>query len=261
MEINRIQAERSPQTGGAGIFLTLPMAKVIHENYKECRDHTTKIFGDHIIFECIYRFSDTRLTHIDGLYQIDLHGDRSGVWESGRRIITLHHWKEGYWSEDGSGLDGIRHSRWFPMDKMALVKDVCGEDCYLQRFLFGQNTILTNGYAIASYPTGGLQRDETRLDKMERTWATPVKFPDAANQHVAGSGNDGYEHYLCPCRPALELEVDKIHWRFMDAKVVPGGGVRQYFRRVGRDDKMDELVELFWTRETAADKSNVLSVI
>ena len=225
------------------------MAKVVNKHYQECKDHTTKIFGDHILFECIERFTDTRLTHINGLHQIDLHGDRSGVWESGRRLISLHHWKEGYWSEDGSGLDGIRHSRWFPMDKMGLIKDICGEDCYLQRFMFGKDDIiLTNGYAIASYPTGALKDKDLRLDQMERTWATPVLFPDDVNQHVAGSGNDGYDHYLCPCRPALELEKDKIHWRFMDAKIVEGGGIRQFYRRVGKEGRMDELVELFWTR-------------
>ena len=204
--------------GGAGIFLSLPLAEVIVDNFDDCKAHTTKIFGDHIIYECIYIHTDVSLTHTEGLFQLDLHGDRSGVFESGRRIISLHHWKEGYWSEDGSGLDAIRHQRWFPMDGMGLVKDVCGEDCFLQRWQFGNDAILTNGYSIASYPTDALNESTMRLDQMERTWVTPVKFPDDVNQHVAGSGNDGYDHYLCPCRPALKLEEEKIHWRFMDAK-------------------------------------------
>ena len=173
-------------------------------------------------------------------------------------MLTLHHWKEGYWSENGEGLDSIRHPRWFPMDKMALVQDVCGDTCFLQRFLFGtgkdhDDTILTNGYSIANYPTGALHKlltsgvhatEEghlTSFDKMERTWSPARPMEDTSN--------DGFEHYLCPCRPALELEVEKIHWRLMDATSDGQGGVRQYFRRFGREGRLEEWVELHFTRE------------
>lgn len=63
---------------------------------------------------------------------------------------------------------------------------------------------------------------------------------------VEGSLNDGYDHYLGPLRPALELETEKVHYRFMDA-MVDGGAVRQYYRRLGRKGELDSLVELRWT--------------
>ena len=227
--------------GGGGIFITVPLAEILNAKYSECKHNSRMGFGDHKIYECIARHTTTRLKVLPGLYQIDIHGDRSGIFENGRQILTLHHWKEGYWSEDGAGPDGIRHPRWFPMDTMSLVTDIC-DRCYLQRWQFGSDTLLSNGYSISTFPTGFLTRphNETRLDKMEETWVTPVR--------VENSTNPGWDHYVGPLRPKLELEKEKIPYRFLTGVKVDGG-VRQYYRHLGVDEEMDSLVELFWIRE------------
>lgn len=227
--------------GGAGIFLSLPLAKIVNANYQDCKRNSEKTFGDHKIYECIARHTDTRLTVLPGLYQIDIHGDRSGIFESGRQILTIHHWKEGYWDEHGDGPDGIRHQRWFPMEKMALVTDVC-DRCYLQRWQFGTDIILTNGYSISAYPKGELLKphNESRFDKVEHTWVDPMT--------VENSTNKGWDHYVGPLRPALKLEDEKIPYRFLDGAGVDGG-VRQYYRHIGKNGDMDTLIELFWIRE------------
>ena len=233
--------------GGGGIFISLPLLEVLEKNYADCKKKATRLFGDHQIAECIERHTDTRLTHIDGLHQTDLHGDRSGVFESGRQILSQHHWKEGYWSEDGSGPDNIRHPRWFPLDMMSLVSDVCGDTCFLQRWQFGKDTLLTNGYSVAVYPKGHLKNLE--LYKMEKTWVTPI--------NVEHSLNSGYDHYLGPLRPALELDKEKVHYRFMDAKLTKEGGVRQYFRHLGKDGELNSLIELHWMREEKESPMNM----
>lgn len=230
--------------GGAGIFLSLPLAKIMEANLDECKRNSRMGFGDHKIYECIERYTETRLTSVPGLHQIDIHGDRSGVFESGRQILTFHHWKEGYWDEKGEGPDGIRHQRWFPMDQMSLVTDVC-DRCYLQRWQFGIDTILSNGYSISLYPKGALKptkKKPLRLDKMEYTWVTPEKVKDSRNK--------GWDHYLGPLRPPIKLEEEKIPYRFL-AGVKVDGGVRQYYRHLGMDGDMDTVVELFWIREEA----------
>ena len=231
--------------GGAGIFLTVPLAEILYANHEECKRNSRMNFGDHKIYECIERYTKTPLTSLPGLHQIDIHGDRSGVFESGRQLLTLHHWKEGYWDEKGKGPDAIRHSRWFPMDQMSLVADLC-DTCYLQRWQFGQDTILSNGYSISTYPKGALKSTKThplRLDKLEYTWVTPVK--------VEGSENKGWDHYLGPLRPPLKLEEEKIPFRFLTAIKVDGG-VRQYYRHLATDGgDVDAVVELFWIREDA----------
>lgn len=230
--------------GGAGIFLSVPLAEIVDANHDECKRNSRMSFGDHKIYECIERYTETRLTSLPGLHQIDIHGDRSGVFESGRQILTLHHWKEGYWDENGEGPDGIRHQKWFPMDQMSLVTDVC-DRCYLQRWQFGTDTVLSNGYSISLYPRGALsptKKKPLRLDKTEYTWVTPMKVED--------SHNKGWDHYLGPLRPPLKLEDEKIPYRFL-AGVKVDGGVRQYYRHLGKDGDMDTVVELFWIREEA----------
>ena len=236
--------------GGAGIFITVPLAETVAANTDECKSNTRMGFGDHKIYECIARHTPTRLRVLPGLYQIDIHGDRSGVFESGRQILTLHHWKEGYWDEHGEGPDAIRHPRWFPMDKMSLVSNVC-DKCYLQRWQFGPDTLLSNGYSISIYPgpTNFLSQpaNETRLDRMERTWVTPVV--------VEGSNNTGWDHYVGPLRPKLKLEEEKVPYRFLEGVEVDGG-VRQYYRHLAVEEgEMDAVVELFWIREVWAENS------
>lgn len=227
--------------GGGGIFLSMPLAEIIDANHQDCKKNSYKTFGDHKIYECIARHTDTRLTVLPGLYQIDIHGDRSGIFESGRQILTLHHWKEGYWDEHGEGPDGIRHPRWFPMNEMSLVTDVC-DRCYLQRWQFGTDTMLTNGYSISMYPKGELLKphNESRFDQTEHTWVDPMT--------VENSTNKGWDHYVGPLRPALKLEDEKIPYRFLTGVSVDGG-VRQYYRHLGKNGDMDTLIELFWIRE------------
>ncbi len=231
--------------GGAGVFLSLPLAEIVNANHHECKQNSRKDFGDHKIGECIQRHTDIRLRMLPGLHQIDIHGDRSGVFESGRQILTLHHWKEGYWDENGEGPDGIRHSRWFPMDEMSLVTDVC-DKCYLQRWQFGTDTILTNGYSVSTYPKGELTKsyNESRFDKIEETWVSPMV--------VNNSRNTGWDHYLGPLRPKLKLEEEKIPYRFLKGVAVDGG-VRQYYRHLGQNGELDTLIELFWIREEALE--------
>lgn len=220
--------------GGAGIFLSIPLASVLDANYEDCKQRSGSGSGDVRVMECVYWHTNTKLTHLPGLYQIDLHGDRSGLFESGRLALSLHHWKEGWWDEGGYGS-------WFPMHKMHLVSDVCG-DCFLQRWQFGTDMILSNGYSIAAYPGKDLNQKKNGIDleKIEHTWLTPAV--------VEGSLNKGFDHYVGPGRPMLELEKEKIQYRFLDAIAIDGG-VAQFYIHLGVDGELDTLVELFWIVE------------
>ena len=193
--------------GGAGCIMSVPLLQVPEAHYQDCLDESRAGAGDMRVYECARWQGDTRLTHINGMFQIDLHGDRSGLFESGRQIISFHHWKEGWW--DGHNLGNVRLGRetWFPLDAMHLVADVC-DTCFLQRWQFGNETMLSNGYTISLYPTGALDKFEKHrgLEKVELTWQNLGK--------VDGSMNSGWDHYLGPVREPLELEKDKIQYRF-----------------------------------------------
>lgn len=212
--------------GGAGVFLSLPMAAVIESNYNACRSQSGSSAGDIRIKECIQWHSHVRLTPIPALHQMDVSGDLSGVYESGWRPLSLHHWKADWW-------DDKRRDRWFPLPAMHLVADICGE-CFLQRWRFGDNTVLSNGYSIATY-AHGISKEALR--KPEHTWLGPRKVPDTFNP--------GYVHSIGELRAPLKLEEEKVQFLFLDAEVVEGG-VRQYYLHKGLGGELDTLVELVW---------------
>ena len=220
--------------GGAGLFLSLPMAAVIDSKYTACKEQSGSSAGDMRIVECIQWYSHVKLTPIPHLHQMDMSGDLSGVYESGLRPLSLHHWKGDWW-------DDRRRGKWFPLDVMHVVADVCGE-CFLQRWRFGDDTVLSNGYSISTYPNGINEHD---LRKPEHTWLGPRPVPDTFNP--------GYVHSLGSIREPLKLEEEKVQYMFLDAEVVEGGGVRQYYLHKGVGEEMDTLVELLWSGKAEGD--------
>ena len=209
--------------GGGGVFLSIPLAKIVDAKTETCKNNLRTSAGDISVMDCIYAYTSTKLTPIPDLHQVDMHGDLSGFYESGRNHLSLHHWKEG--SVFGEGL---------PMAAMHLVSDVCGE-CFLQRFQFGTDIVLTNGYSLALYPKGHVRNghiNEVDMTRLEETW----------------NRNMDVKHSLGPTRPRLELEQEKVVYSFLDSYAV-GGGVRQVYLHKGVDGEMDTVVELLWRAE------------
>ena len=213
--------------GGAGLFLSLPMAAIIDSNYQTCRDQSGSSAGDMRIVECIQWHSNVKLTPIPSLHQMDMGGDLSGVYESGSRPLSLHHWKADWW-------DDKRRDNWFPLNVMHLVADICGE-CFLQRWRFGGDTVLSNGFSIATYPNG-ITNDELR--KPEHTWLGPRPVPDTFNP--------GYVHSIGEIREPLKTGGEKRQSMFLDAEMVEGR-VRQFYLNRGTGEDLDTLFELVWS--------------
>ncbi len=204
--------------GGAGVFLSVPTAKVIDDHMDDCKEHLRTTAGDISVMDCIYQFSSTKLTHIPSLHQVDMHGDLSGFYESGREMLSLHHWKEG--SAAGYKLE---------MEKMHLVADVC-DSCFLQRWQFPKDLVLTNGFSIASYPQGYLggkgDTAKINLEEMEHTW----------------EDNLNVLHSLAPVRDRLGEDV-KVGYMLLDSFMVDsdaeagkkGDVVRQVYFKEGME--------------------------
>lgn len=209
--------------GGAGVFLSLAMAKVINENYDFCKESSHTTAGDIRILECVYGLTSIKLTNERDLHQVDIWSDLSGVFESGRQLLSFHHWKPGAANTEG-----------YNMPMLHTVADVCG-DCFLQRWQFGGDMVLTNGYSIAYYPKGDLKG--ANMEQMEETWDKTTE--------VEGSVNHGTDHSLGPTRRRLKLDDEKIQYVLIDSAVVDGG-VRQSYLHSGKDGDIDSLLELFW---------------
>lgn len=207
-------------SAGAGIFISLPPAKLVDDNYQHCKENFDTAAGDVQLMESIYDLSpETKLTNIRDLHQTDVQGDLSGIFESGRLQKTLHHRKGGY-----------------DIPLMHRVTDVCG-NCFLQRWQFKQDMVLSNGYPIAHYPEGDLK--DVNLHRMEETWNEPPT--------VEASNNRGVDHSLGPTRPSLALNKRKIQYVLIDSAVIERG-IRQSYLRPGVDGDNDALLELFWMK-------------
>jgi len=203
--------------GGAGVFISPPLAKELDPHLEDCIGEATTITGDGLLRDCIYTRTRTKLTLVPGLYQHDTHGDMSGFFESGIRPLSVHHWKSWYKA---------------PMPEMAAVTRLCG-DCFLARHRFAEDTLLANGYSITQYPDG---LDNIDLDKMEGTWRNPAR-PD-------------FDFSFPPLRDRLS-PAQKKSYRLADVEVTGKGAFRQIYVYKGdvEKDEPDEVVELIWEKE------------
>ena len=206
--------------GGAGIFLSLPLAELLEPHLKSCLESFPNRGGDMQVMSCIYAHSFAKLKMVDGLYQMDIMGDTAGFYESSRRVLSLHHWKSWHWS---------------PVDKMAAITKVCG-GCFLQRFAFlGDDgealTVLNNGYSINTYSADLAEIPDLSLT--EQTW---------------DGGEDGaYQWSLGPLRPKVDKEKKKSYWLETAVAGENGALTQVYVHRGNRNQgEYDEVIELVW---------------
>ncbi|KAI4274219.1 MAG: hypothetical protein L6R35_006343 [Caloplaca aegaea] len=211
--------------GGAGIFLSQGLAAVLDEEYDICITEMHKAAGGDVrVMRCVYGHTETKLTYETGLHQMDISGDLSGVYESGRFPLSLHHWKGGD----------------YPVDLMSLISDICG-DCLFQRWQFGVDTVLSNGYSVVQYPEGEYANG---LDfrKAEETWNSVT---------IEASVNPGTWHSMAPSRPRLELDKQKIQYRLVESTSIESG-VRQTYVHKGKEDgEPATVLVLYWRRENS----------
>ncbi|KAH8904887.1 hypothetical protein BR93DRAFT_929160 [Coniochaeta sp. PMI_546] len=200
--------------GGAGAFLSLPLARELEPHLEQCIVETTVDTGDGILRDCVYAHSHTKLTLVPHMYQHDVHGDMSGFYESGVRPLSVHHWKS--WYQE-------------PIPEMAAVSSICG-DCFLARWRFADDILFANGYSVTKYAPGLL--DSIDLDRMESTWDWP--------------GHE-YDFSFAPRRDALNSTLKKSY-HLEDVVVSATGVFRQIYVHKGDWEKgePDEVVELAW---------------
>ena len=176
--------------------------------------------GDGILSKCLNEYTDVRPIFDAGLNQMDIRGSPAGYFESGRQMLTVHHWRS-----------------WFNVDVVSAgaVSAACGSECVFQRFSFpGENLVLSNGYSIVKYLDGVESVD---LRQVEKTW----------------EGERGrFLHHVGPLREPLEA-AKRLRYQLVSAEVVKGG-VRQLYYRQRMEGKegeegMDKVLELFWLND------------
>jgi hypothetical protein len=236
-DVNNVDRHGSQAFGGAGVFLSVPLAQQVTNDYETCKTDD-KIReansgwgpqGDILLRKCIYENTDVRLSVMRGLYQLDLYGDPSGFYEAGLQPLSLHHFKGGGW-----------HSA-LPW-QYTKIAHVCGEDCTLQRFQTADDFIISTSFSIAHYPKGV----NFNRAQMERTFA-------AAPQDKGWN----LDYVFDPQRPSLLKTGRKISWDLQDSRVNDDNTVSQTYVRKADDwrwvdqngepmSKNDGVIELVW---------------
>ncbi|CAJ2500824.1 Uu.00g036770.m01.CDS01 [Anthostomella pinea] len=208
--------------GGAGAYLSPPLAKKLGDQSRRCIEEAKSVEGDIIIRDCVYTNSRAKLTILPGLYQQDMKVDASGFFEAGLRPLNLHHWKSWY-SE--------------PVDKMAAAAKFCG-DCFLQRWRFGTDTVLSNGYSIATYRDGV---DTVDLQTVEGTWMSMVWNTGYVQE---------YDFSIGPLRQPYG-PGEKRSYKLMDVEFTERGPLKQLYVLAGNPEagELDEVVELIWEKQ------------
>jgi hypothetical protein len=208
-DVNNIERHGSQAFGGAGVFLSVPMAKVVSEKYETCKTEQ-KILesntgwgpqGDILLRKCIYENSEVKLTLLNDLWQLDLFGDPSGFYESGIKPLSLHHYRGGIWH--------VAHPWHYTK-----VAHVCGEDCTLQRFQTADDFIISNGFSVAYYPQG----IDFDLNQFEATFHPA---PDNKGWNL--------DYKMGPQRSSLHKTGRKISWDLQEATVNEDGSVTQVY--------------------------------
>lgn len=202
--------------GGGGVFLSLPtlqkvteapcLAKNLDGTYVLNADQ-----GDRLLYNCIHHYTDVALTHLPQLHQLDQFGDPSGFYESGFQPLSLHHYKS--WHK-------------FSPEPAHLVADACGEDCFLQRFKFMDNFILTNGYSLAQYPHG-------------------IDFDPGLVEHTFEAGESDnkdleetvFSYAFGQLRPGLSKTGRKRSWELIGARREGQGRIKQVYLKRKNDER------------------------
>lgn len=230
-DVGAVERHGSQAFGGAGVFLSMPMAKKITESISSCTS-AKKLDeagwqGDKLLRNCIYENSNTRLGLLPSLWQLDFRGDASGFYEWGHKPLSLHHYRGGGWHK----------ARPLQFSKIAYS---CGEDCILQRFQTADNFIIS-GHSIAYYPTG-VTFDTTQVERtFEALWEKGWNF----------------DFVFGPQRPSLSGSGQKISWEIQGSEVLSDGSVLQTYLRKkdslrweGAGKKQmgdrDSVIELIW---------------
>lgn len=219
--------------GGAGMIFSSALVQELAPSMPDCIATANVDWGgDGRLAECVTRYTRTRLTYLRDLHQMDIVGDQSGIYESGFKPLTLHHWRG--WAN-------------IPMHKVAQIAALTGGRGLFQRWRFSDGWVLTNGYSLVKYTA--LAKSSRNEDKRDgKQDASDVDFAKMEFTFDNGAMND-FEHSLGPFRPRMGPE-EKISWFFVDSLVESSknGPVRQlYIRRDGRGG-LPEVIELVWSK-------------
>ena len=231
-DVGAIERHGSQAFGGAGVFLSLPLAEKITDLYGLCTSEQKVLEsnsgwgpqGDILLRKCIYENTETRLNTIWNLWQLDFFGDPSGFYEWGIKPLSLHHYRGGGWHVAKPG-------------QFTKIAATCGEDCTMMRFQTRDDFVIS-GFSVAHYPEG-INWDPRQME------ATLSAAPENKGWNL--------DFMFGPQRPSLLQTGRKIAWELQESDVRADGSVLQTYTRKKDDWR--------WVHSDASPMSNIDGVI
>lgn len=210
-DLRQMRVEGLFAFGGAGITVSKGLLGHLHQEYYSClAGQQTWEPGDVRLKKCVYQHTETKLTMVEGLHQLDLIGESLGLLEGPRPPITWHHYRS--WSIQ-------------PVDTISKAGQVCGGACLFQRWKFPIPSDF--GYAFMTFHFGvsivgysvGIRPD---LGKTETTW---VVYPES-----------NFDHSIAPLRMGLQEGRDRFTYRLKGISHDINGHVKHtYIKYVDRE--------------------------
>ncbi|KAI5865061.1 glycosyltransferase family 31 protein [Durotheca rogersii] len=229
--------------GGGAVLLTPPAAEVVSR--LPCLNGTSRgpdsdpgsrtSQWDEMLYNCVVEHTDEKLHVIPSLYTPrdgDVGDEATGTgYGDGARPLTLHHY-------------GHRHR--FEPGKAHLVTSLCGEACFLQRFLFRADSwVFVNGHSVAQYPDGVDVTQPAPSGRRDDEGNYRTDSGDGERRRNAGQGGGGGKEGRAKAprriRVGERLVVDsggeggegpsvvswagtRRTWRLLDARAGPSSG-------------------------------------
>lgn len=242
--------------GGGAVFFNVPMLnrlaqlpclKPEGEQQGELKPRENAYWDEHL-YECISQHTEENLYVLPSFYipDDDYTGLRTG-FEGGVQPLALHHYK---------------HRHRFEPWKAHMITNICGEDCFLQRFFFKDSWILVNGHTISHYPDGvepvPLKKSSQLVKQQSREKERMVQIAKRLIIDPVEGRAD---------RKVVSWTGLKRTWRLLDARMAEDGSVWQaYVKRRGspvsygdEDDRLPD--DTIHKQEGPSDVDSVIVLI
>lgn len=185
-----------------------------------------------LLYHCIRSRTHHNLHVLPSFYSpsdssLHVYGPAAG-YESGLSTppLSLHHAR-------------ARHR---PLDpsRAHLVASLCGEPCFLQRFLLRDNWVIVNGYAIVEYPDGVVAVDTREAARL----ATKPQPPSSSRGGAADADDQPPSRAQTDLEVDPRIDVDDSDRHPRDRVVLAWSGKRRVWRLV--DARLDESTGEVW---------------
>lgn len=203
---------------------------------------------DELLHDCLMKHSDINMNVLPGFYSPndDRFDESTDSYETGQQPLLLRRYAE-------------RHL--LNINKAHLVTNVCGESCFMQRYLFQDKWVLVNGISISQYPDGveinrgALPASPPEKRQVETPRPTPgarasVKEEASTREKIPErvTIDDNLEGVD---RAALTYHGQKNMWRLVDSAMSKDRAVWQaYVKRANtkdpQGDQKDSVIVLIW---------------